>query len=276
MNKFIIIANAIKTNSKHYVEILQDAIKSNHATQETVWIYDDTDLKESIKDMDFSGMDAAIVVGGDGTMIRAARALRQYDFPFVGVNLGTVGFLCEIDKEHIPESVKRLVENDFEIEQRMMLCGVAETTGRDYALNEIAFGRGRQMNVVSLALYVDGKHLITYRGDGLVIATPTGSTAYSLACGGPILDPRSRMIIVTPIAPHSISSARSIVLEVGVEIEIRPVFRNDRNQNDIVVCFDGTDTYSMTGPVGICKANNDLKMIKMSETGFLDVLKHKL
>ncbi len=275
MKKFIIVANDLKEQTKECVALMERYIKKYQGECVTVWIRSNTDLEQEITTVSIHEAEAVIVVGGDGTMIRASRVLKKLKIPFVGVNVGTIGFLCEIDKEHIEDSIQKLIANDFEIESRMLLYGSTKSQGEGNALNEIAIYRGGQLCVISLKLYVDGQYLTTYRGDGVVVSTPTGSTGYSMSCGGPIINPTSKMIVVTPIAPHSISSSRSIVLEDTVEIEIQPEFRN-RGEEEVLVSFDGATTYPLVDGIRIKKSKEIIQLIRLNKTGFLEVLKQKL
>jgi NAD+ kinase len=167
--------------------------------------------------------DLLVTLGGDGSILRAARAAAAYSTPILGVNLGRVGFLTEACPETWRDVLSRALVGDYWIEERMMLRAAArrsgETLGQADALNDVVVGRGARANVVYLRAEVDGGDLATYVGDGLIVATPTGSTAYALAAGGPILPPQLRNILLVPVAPH-LSMARPIVLSEGVTVRI--------------------------------------------------------
>ena len=274
MRRFLIVANGTKANSKEYATLVEDCIKNQGGSFFTQWIKRDTNLEREMKCMDERGFEAVIVIGGDGTLLHASRAYKELKIPIVGINIGTIGFLCEIDVERIKESIDRLFKDNFIVESRMLLFGRVDEGDGDDALNEIAIYRSGHLCVISLELYVNGEYLTTYHGDGLVIATPTGSTGYSMSCGGPIVNPASKMIVVTPIAPHSISASRSIVLEDTVDIEIRPVYRHP--EDEILISFDGATTYSLTKPVKIRKSKEEIQLIRLKKTGFLEILKEKL
>jgi NAD+ kinase len=167
--------------------------------------------------------DLLVTLGGDGSILKAARAAAAYGTPILGVNLGRVGFLTEACPETWRDVLSRALVGDYWIEERMMLRAVArrgeEALGQADALNDVVVGRGARANVVYLRAEVDGGDLATYVGDGLIVATPTGSTAYALAAGGPILPPQLRNILLVPVAPH-LSMARPIVLSEGVTVRI--------------------------------------------------------
>lgn len=274
MKHILIVANSEKPNYQGCVEQICKQIQSFGGTSDVVLMRKGTELSSEISFKQVKDKEGVVVIGGDGTLLRAARALRDYHLPLIGVNLGTVGFLCEIDEEHIQESVDCILQDRFRLEKRMQLSGQTDTDGIDYALNEVAIYRGTQLTTTSVQLYVDGQFLTTYRGDGIVVATPTGSTGYSMSCGGPIMDPASHMIVVTPIAPHSISLARSIVLEEGAEVEIRPLFREA--DEEVLISFDGANTYPLKGSVKIRRSDECITMMRLKKTGFLEVLKTKL
>jgi NAD+ kinase len=169
--------------------------------------------------------DCLVVLGGDGTFLRAARALAVVDVPVLGVNSGRIGFLSKVEPEALEATLAELVEGGFTIEQRMMLeatlLGVDGTPGASLAaLNDAAVVRGAEVRVARLDVSIGASHLATYIADGVVVATPTGSTAYSFSAGGPILDPTARNLIVTPIAAY-LSSIRSIVVAPAHTVTVR-------------------------------------------------------
>jgi len=167
--------------------------------------------------------DLLVTLGGDGSILRAARAAAPYDTPILGVNLGRVGFLTEAEPETWRGVLSRALGGDCWIEERMMLRVVVQqdgkVSGQAEALNDVVVGRGARARVVHLRTEVDGGRLATYVADGLIVATPTGSTAYALAAGGPVLPPQLRNILLVPVAPH-LSMERPIVLSEGVMVRI--------------------------------------------------------
>jgi NAD+ kinase len=190
--------------------------------------------------------DALIVLGGDGTFLRAARALAEVDVPVLGVNSGRIGFLSKIEPAGLEATLADLLADQYAIESRMMLeasltrhahADSEGLRGRFAALNDAAVVRGAEARVLRLQVSIDGSHLATYVADGVVIATPTGSTAYSFSAGGPILDPTARNLIVTPVAAY-LSSIRSIV--VGASHVVRVRFMDGPPG---MVSIDGRDDY---------------------------------
>jgi NAD+ kinase len=190
--------------------------------------------------------EALIVLGGDGTFLRAARALARVDVPVLGVNSGRIGFLAKIDPGALEATLGELIKDEYSIESRMMLEATLTrgahgddqgVRGRFAALNDAAIVRGAEARVLRLDVAIDDSHLATYIADGVVIATPTGSTAYSFSAGGPILDPTARNVVVTPIAAY-LSSIRSIVVGSSHTVRVKLV-----DGPPGMVSIDGRDDY---------------------------------
>jgi NAD+ kinase len=180
----------------------------------------DEDLRRRVKSGEF---DMLIAVGGDGTMLRAGHLCAPSGVPILGINLGRLGFLIQIERDEWHPMLERLFNGEAWIENRMMLQAehvrAGEVLGRWHALNEAVVSRGQNLRPVRLAASVDGRVLTTYVCDGLIASTPTGSTAYALAAGGPILPPDLRNILIVPIAPH-LSVDRAVVLAEGSSVSI--------------------------------------------------------
>lgn len=168
-------------------------------------------------------IDLVIALGGDGTMLRAGRLCAPYEVPILGINMGKFGFLMEVKLEEWQTSLQHLLEGNFWLEKRMLLCVEQWHNGKSIAqwqaLNEVVIGRGETVRPVHLDTNVDERYLTTYVADGLIAATSTGSTAYALAAGGPILPPELRNILLVPVAPH-LSIDRAIVLAEGSTVSI--------------------------------------------------------
>ncbi len=190
--------------------------------------------------------DCLIVLGGDGTFLRAARALARVDVPVLGVNSGRVGFLSKIEPAALEETLGELVRDDYEIEDRMMLEALliraahadsGGLSGPFAALNDAAVVRGGEVRVMRMEVRIDDSHLATYVADGIVVATPTGSTAYSFSAGGPILDPTARNLVVTPVAAY-LASVRSIVVGPAHVVRVRIL-----DGPPGIISIDGRDDY---------------------------------
>ncbi len=188
----------------------------------TAWLastWDEPRVRDQVE-----ALDLALVLGGDGSTLRAARMTAPHGAPIVGLNMGRLGFLSELTPADWRDKLPRILAGDFWIEERLMLRAQAQrsaaTFGEYAALNDVVVSRGSLARMIRVHTHIDGGHLATYAADGLIVATPTGSTAYALAVGGPILPPELHNILVIPIAPH-LSLERAIVLSEGAVVDLR-------------------------------------------------------
>ena len=229
-------------------------------------------------------VDCVIVLGGDGTLLRAARKLVDLNVPFLGINLGNLGYLTEGDRGSIPDIMERITAGEYYIEERMMLTGQVyspdgKLLGENVALNDLTVNRQKMLRVFNFKLYVNGKFLYMYKADGIIISTPTGSTAYNLSCGGPIVEPTAKLFLVTPIAPHSLNN-RSLILSSTdrIELEILGSEKDVDSEMQYVTFFDGDDPIPMEPGcrVVISKAPQVTKILKMSSQSFLETLRIKM
>lgn len=222
-----------------------------------------------------------LVLGGDGTLLQAARDVSHLQIPLIGVNLGTLGFLAEVESGSIHPALDRLIRNEFEIEERMMLKGTVyrkeEVIGEDFALNDIVISRDGPLRVVDFHNYVNGDYLNSYHADGVILSTPTGSTGYSLSVGGPLVSPSARMTILSAIAPHTMNS-RSIVFAAEDVIGVEIGSARRRDVENCIASFDGDTTISMvTGDrIHICGAQRTTKILKLNHQSFIEVLRKKM
>ena len=231
------------------------------------------------------GVECVIVLGGDGTLLRAARTAADAKVPLIGVNLGTLGYLAEADSDNLEEALLQLIKDDFTREKRMMLFGrmlsafPTETAGdrrSDCALNDIAITRKGSLQIIAFYIYVNGQLLQTCHADGILVATPTGSTGYNLSAGGPIVEPGAELILLTPICPHSMSS-RTIVLSAEDEIVIE-IGESKKADQEVEACFDGSVKMTMhTGDkMEIRKAEKVTEILKLRQDSFVEVLHRKM
>ena len=226
-------------------------------------------------------IDAVLVLGGDGTVIQAARDLARRDVPFLGINVGTLGYLTEVEASEYGQALDTLIRGEYYLEKRRMLCGEVFTEeGKTYAgkaLNDIVISRQGVLRVVNFQIFVNGRYLNSYNADGMIISTPTGSTGYNLSAGGPIVEPGAEMLLITPICPHTLN-ARSIVLSGHdqVEIVIGPGRKMEKDR--AVATFDGdTEIGLVSGErVKIRRSIHATKLIKLNDQSFLEVLSRKL
>ena len=225
--------------------------------------------------------DGIIVLGGDGTLIRAADDVVDRQIPLLGVNLGTLGYLTEIDRNSIFPALDALLEGRYQIESRMMLRGRVYHEGKviseESALNDIVIGRENSMHVISITNYVNDAFLNSYRADGMIISTPTGSTGYSLSVGGPLISPEAHLFLMTPIAAHTLNT-RSIILPEENRITVRLGPGRDNTIEHAMAYFDGDRKAPMvTGnSVVIVRADRDVKITKIHNDSFLGTLRRKM
>ncbi len=222
--------------------------------------------------------DLIICLGGDGTFIKTARTAYLHNLPILGINLGSLGFLTDIEKGEIDKAVENIFLNNYCIEERMMLSSQIYKDGKlfaeDVAINDVSISRAGILRILNLSTYIDDNFFDTFPGDGIVVATPTGSTAYSMSAGGPIAEPTSKLIIVTPICPHLLYS-RSFV--ASDERKIR-ICVSDGFEHKALVTVDGQKNYEITGGdyIEIEKAASTVKILKIHSKNFFTVLRNKI
>ena len=222
-----------------------------------------------------------LVLGGDGTLLKAADAASRAGIPVLGINLGTMGYLAEVERCNLRQALGRLVEEDYTVEERMMLSGQVIRQGKllesACALNDITITRNGHLQMLFFRIFVNGKPLKEYHADGIILATPTGSTGYNMSAGGPIVEPGAKLILLTPICPHTLQT-RSVILRAEDEISIRIPERDGRQNQNVEVCFDGSKNLALCpgDEVRILKSPRGTPIIKLSEASFLEVLHRKL
>ncbi len=226
-------------------------------------------------------VECVLVLGGDGTLLQAARDLVDREIPLLGINLGTLGYLAEIDRKSILPALDRLMADDCCVERRMMLHGEAWHQNRrmlgDIALNDIVISRNGRLRVVDFNVYVDGEYLSSYTADGIIVSTPTGSTGYNLSVGGPIVAPQASLLLLTAIAPHTLNS-RPIVLPDFVEIAIEIGTSHQTDIDGAEATFDGDTSVKLNSGdrIVITKSDRKALLVKMKNTSFLEVLREKM
>ena len=217
--------------------------------------------------------DFLISLGGDGTLISLCRRSLMYHKPVLGIHAGQLGFLTDIQTDEISHFIEDLFVGNYRIDTRMMLevtLHVNEKIEKLVAFNDIVLSRSKISHMSNIKAYVDGKLFNSYYGDGLIVSTPTGSTAYNLSAGGPVVYPLTEALILTPICPHSLTQ-RPIVLPVDFEIS----FESD---GDTVIVVDGQDTYTMNevDRVSVCIAEQGAELIHSLDRDYFEILKKKL
>ena len=228
------------------------------------------------------GADADVVIafGGDGTLLDAASAVAHspHDAPLLGINLGRLGFLTDVGRSEMIDALNRLIAGHTTIESRLMLKGAVTrggaTIAEHLALNDIVVTRGALARMIEIDVSVDGEFVSHVKADGLIVATATGSTAYNLSAGGPIVHPSAEAIVVNPLAPHALTN-RPVVLPANVRIELRPTVEPD---TDPVVTFDGQYGVPLApgDAVAIARAPRELRLLRTSTRTHFDMLREKL
>lgn len=278
MKKFYIITNYAKDENKKITKQIINCLESYGMN---CILCEKNEREEVIPGTIPEEIDCALVIGGDGTFIQASRLLFGHDVPLLGINMGTLGYLTEVEVHNVEEAIAQLMRGDYTIEKRMMLYGsITRTNGEktaDVALNDIVLNRGGLMKILNFDLLVNGQLLTSYQADGLIVSTPTGSTAYNLSAGGPIVEPTASLMVITPICSHALNS-RSIVFSDEDEIVIEIGARREGQMEQAVINFDGADFIPLqTGDkVMIKKAWETAQIIKLSKIGFLETLREKM
>lgn len=227
-------------------------------------------------------VECIIVLGGDGTMLRAAGEYLGRHIPFIGVNLGTLGYLAEVEKDQIDHALDQLIEDDYEVESRMMLSGIPVVSGESMnpmiALNDIVINRKGALHVINFNIYVNGRLLSTYSADGIIISTPTGSTAYNLSAGGPIVEPKARLIMMTPVCSHTLVNNRTIILSEDDVIDIEIGEYKPGEKQEVNASFDGRHPVNLNegDKIRIIRSDKATRILKLSEVSFLDILQKKM
>ena len=281
MKHFLIATNFIKDENLVLTSKIQNYISMHGGTSKR--IIGDVQGDVTYKLEQEEKFDCIIALGGDGTILKVSRDLRALNIPIVGVNLGTLGFLTEIEPDHIFPVIDRLFADDYEMEERMNLRGTLIKAGeeefscKDVALNDIVITRAGFSRIIGLKVYVNGKVMDIYEADGVIVSTPTGSTGYNLSAGGPIVSPKTSLMIVTPISPHSLTS-KSIVLSSEDEIIIEVLKMRKAQEEEAIVNFDGQPGILLSAGdrIVIQKARTITKMIKLFDVSFYEVLREKI
>ena len=282
MKNFFIITNKGKEEAIKARDHLMDYLRERGAKVTA----DDTEYNpESVRFTDKSlvpdDTECIIVLGGDGTIIHAAVDLKVLDIPILGINLGTLGYLSEADSAGMYEAVERLLKDDYSIKNRMMLYGRCFKDGYEMygssALNEVALVGVKPMQMIQVSIFVNDRFIHKYEADGLIVATPTGSTGYNLSAGGPIVNPEAKTIIITPICSHAMHN-RSIVFSPDDVVKIVVDEGRYGDSQDVLAVYDGAQEVPLsTGDeVIINQSDYSLGLIKLREESFLDTLHHKL
>lgn len=220
---------------------------------------------------------ALISIGGDGTILKAATFVRDKNIPIIGINAGRLGFLATIQFDNIEPLLEKLLNNDYAISKRTLLSiktspEYENFSELDFALNEVTVARKDTTSMITIITYLNGEYLTSYWADGLIISTPTGSTGYSLSCGGPVLTPNVESLVITPMAPHNLN-ARPLVITDDVEIELRI---SGREEQFLISLDSRISAVSKDTVVKIKKSPFTISIIEFKEESFLNTIRKKL
>ncbi len=279
MKHFVVIANAYKDKDFALTNKIVAYIEQKGGTAKgLVSNVESLDNEEFVLEDIPADTECILVLGGDGTLIRAATKVESLQIPLMGVNLGTLGYLCEVEESTVFDAIDSLMADKYMMENRIMLTGHKSGSDESHvALNDIVIHRKGELQMLSLNVYVNGEFLNTYHADGIIVATPTGSTGYSMSAGGPIVDPKGDMLLLTPNNAHNLNS-KSIVLSGDDEVEIEICSRRVQKDELACVSYDGDTTTELS--VGdrfvISKAANYTKVCKLHKRSFLEILRKKM
>lgn len=279
----VAIYGYIKSEAQDYIQVLLDGLQEyNIETIIEKRFYDSINSDKEYKTFtDYSDLDASFdlmfTMGGDGTFLRAVTFVRNLNIPILGINMGRLGFLATIQKEHIKISLKALINNDYTIKERSLLTVKTSTKNTDleeinFALNEVTVARRNTTSMITIETYLDDEYLTSYWADGLIVSTPTGSTGYSLSCGGPVITPQAKNFVLTPIAPHNLN-ARPLVVPDTTKIKLKITGR----EKQALISLDSRITViDNETEVSIEKADFTIKTVQLHDQSFLKTLRDKL
>ncbi|MGI6097818.1 MAG: NAD(+)/NADH kinase [Dethiobacteria bacterium] len=222
-------------------------------------------------------VDIVLVIGGDGTILGVARLLAGLDIPILGINVGHKGFLAEIEAQELFPFLHKILDDEYEINNRMMLKASVFRDGQKVAdrlaFNDVVVSRGPFSRIIKLDTFVNNDFLESYPGDGLIVSSPTGSTGYSLSAGGPIVNPQLNLLLITPICPHKLYS-RSVI--VSDKEKIRLIVRS--RQAEVFLTVDGQIGFSLKGDdeVIVRKAEDEVQLVSFADNSFYKLLQRKL
>ena len=284
MRNFLLVTNSRKDDGVVYAEKIKELLEGNgmHCTgnifpeerEDLGYMYTDPSLVPP-------ETEGIITLGGDGTLIRAAKDLIALKLPIIGINFGTLGYLTEIEAKEFDKAMVKLKSDDYTIEKRMLLRGEIlrgeQVLKSNIAFNDIVLNRTPPIGVLKYDININGQFLNDYSADGVIISTPTGSTGYNLAAGGPVVQPTAETILLTPLCAHCFNS-RSIVFSADVVIEVRANGFKYENQQKMLVQFDG-DVGILLEPGDLIKVRKSglvSKIIKLNDMSFVEQLGKKM
>ena len=271
MKRIGIAINPTKDNNNEILHLVKSKIQKKFNLEE-ICIFNSYDAKEQ----DFKEkIDIIIVLGGDGTLLNVAREIsKKYQIPILGINIGNLGFLSSTDISSIDEALEKIKKGQYRKDSRMLLeCKIGECTEKENALNDIVVARGTLSRIVKFDVYVDNKLYASFKGDGLIVTTPTGSSAYSFSAGGPIIYPNLELITLTPICPHT-NGMQTIVLSGKSNIEIIP----ENGEEEIYLTIDGQKAtrIEQRTSIKVRQAKEHVDVLLFEDYDYFKVLRSKI
>lgn len=270
-NIFLEILNISKNQNlvlfveEKYNSALLKKLKTNHNHK----------VFSSYNDLDKS-IDMMITIGGDGTLLRSITYIRDLGIPIIGINTGRLGFLATLNQELLNIELKKILKGEFDVKERSLLEVSVDNNDNfsdfNFALNEVSVGRKNTTSMIEIKTMLDGEYLNTYWADGLIVSTPTGSTGYSLSCGGPIMTPSSQTFSITPIAPHNLN-ARPLVISDEIKIELSV---EGREKSHLLSLDSQIISLENNVKIKIKKANYKIKLASINNNSFYKTLRNKL
>ena len=270
-NIFLEILNISKSQNlelfveEKYNSVLLKKLKTNHNHK----------VFSSYNDLDKS-IDMMITIGGDGTLLRSITYIRDLGIPIIGINTGRLGFLATLNQELLNIELKKILKGEFDVKERSLLEVSVDNNDNfsdfNFALNEVSVGRKNTTSMIEIKTMLDGEYLNTYWADGLIVSTPTGSTGYSLSCGGPIMTPSSQTFSITPIAPHNLN-ARPLVISDEIKIELSV---EGREKSHLLSLDSQIISLENNVKIKIKKANYKIKLASINNNSFYKTLRNKL
>lgn len=270
MKNFGINYNSNKNINEEIIEKIKISL-FNEFPDCNIYVYKDS---LGLKDESSRNMDILIVLGGDGTILRAAGAISSYNVPILGINTGNLGYLSSIELKDLEYAILKIKNSEFHIESRLMLeCKLNDEDDKLYSLNDVVVSKGIIPGVAAYKIYIDDNFYTDIEGDGIIISTPTGSTAYNISAGGPIIYPDLDVIAITPICSHYVG-IRPMVVGGNSKIKIRIKERNEK----VYLVVDGNNIKEVEckREIYIYKSNYTCKLIKFENYNYYNILKNKI
>ncbi|MFQ7001891.1 MAG: NAD(+)/NADH kinase [Clostridium sp.] len=271
MKRIGIAINPSKDNENKIVQMVKDKFNEKFDLEEII-VFNSYETKNLIL---HKPLDLIVVLGGDGTLLNVAREIskKAYEVPIFGINIGNLGFLSSIDISEIDKALNKLKNQEYSLEKRMLLNCIQENKEPIIALNDVVVARGTLSRMVKFEIFIDGKAYSTFKGDGLIISTPTGSTAYSFSAGGPFLYPNLDLIALTPICPHT-KSMQPMIISGDSTVEIIP----ENGEEEIYLTIDGQKATKINQRenIKVSRAEKHVQVLLFDDYDYFKVLRTKI